>query len=185
MPYITLNTAVSITGRSKRTLWRRIAEGQLHAQGGGDQGDHARVLIDEVMTISRLKLPPEDFALVLDADAAQAEAQCDLALEFLIQGLSSEAVRWLTLAAHRDYPEAMHQLGRCYIAGNGLEPNEALGIEWISRAAALGHITAKRMTQYLMDPARAPLPPAELETTLDAIEQKVVLSVLNQSADPV
>jgi len=184
MIYITLKTAASLTGLSKRTLWRRLADGQLHAQGGADQGDHARVLIDDVLTISRLNLKPEDCTLIAEADAGQAEAQCDLALLFLMQKAPAEAVGWLTLAARQSYPEAMHQLGRCYIAGNGVEPVESLGIEWISRAAALGHGTAKRMVHYLMDPAREPLPPAALEARLDAIEQKVVLAVLRETANP-
>lgn len=77
MAYITLKTAASLTGLSKRTLWRRLADGQLRAQGGADQGDHARVLIDDVLAISRLKLAPEDCALIAEADAGQAEAQCD------------------------------------------------------------------------------------------------------------
>ena len=75
MAYITLNTAVALTGLSKRTLWRRIADGQLHAQGGADQGEHARVQLNDVVALSRLRLDPEDRALIVDADACKAEAQ--------------------------------------------------------------------------------------------------------------
>lgn len=184
MAYITLSTAVSITGLSKRTLWRRVADGQLRAQDNADPGEHTRVLVDDVMAISHLKLEGEDRKLITDADAGNAEAQCDLALLFLMQNLPAEAVRWLTLAAKQTYPEAMHQLGRCYIAGNGVEANEALGIEWISRAAAFGHSTARHMVNYLMNPAREPLIPAALEARLDAIEQKVVFAALRETAYP-
>ena len=184
MAYITLSTAVSVTGLSKRTLWRRVADGQLRAQDSADQGDYTRVLIDDVMAISPLKLKAEDRKLIVDADGGHAEAQCDLALLFLMQNQPTEAARWLTLAAKQSYPEAMHQLGRCYIAGNGVDANEALGIEWISRAAAFGHSTARHMIPYLMNPAREPLTPVELETRLDAIEQKVVFTALHETADP-
>ena len=45
MAYVALNTAVSITGLSKRTLWRRIADGQLRVHGiASGAGEHTRVL---------------------------------------------------------------------------------------------------------------------------------------------
>ena len=182
MAYITLNTAAGLTGLSKRTLWRRIADGQLHAQGGADQGEHARVQLDDVVALSRLHLEPEDHALIVDADAGKAEAQCDLALQFLMQSLPTEAAQWLTAAAKQTYPEAMHQLGRCYITGTGVEANEADGIEWISRAAALGHSTALHMAQYLMDPNRPAMHGAALDARLDAIEQQVVFAALRKTA---
>jgi len=184
MATITLNTAASLTGLSKRTLWRRVNDGLLHIQGQTEQGGHALVLLDEVMPLSRLQLEADDFSLVLDADAGKAEAQCDLGLEFLMQGMPTEAVHWFKEAAKQRYPEALHQLGRCYITGTGIKANEALGIEHISRAAALGHSTARHMVHYLMDPAREPLPLDELEAQLDAIEQKVVLEVLQETATP-
>ena len=184
MAHITLNTAVSITGLSKRTLWRRIADGQLRvhdaATGGGE---HTRVLLDDVLPMSPLRLEGDDRALIAAADAGDAEAQCDLALLFLAQNLAAEAVRWLALAAKQNYPEAMHQLGRCHIAGRGVAANEALGVEWISRAAALGHGTAKPMARYLMDPSRPALDAATLEARLDAIEREQVLAVLRETAE--
>lgn len=184
MATITLTTAASLTGLSKRTLWRRVTDGLLHIQGDAEKGDHARVLLEEILPLSRLHLEPEDHALLLDADAGQAEAQCDLALEFLMQEMPTEAVQWFKEAARQNYPEALHQLGRCYIVGNGAKPDEAQGIEWITRAAALGHQTAKHQVHYLTDPTRTPLPPAELEAKLDAIERKVVMAMLDETADP-
>jgi TPR repeat protein len=184
MATITLSTAACLTGLSKRTLWRRVTDGLLHLQGDATQGEHARVPLEEILPLSRLQLEPEDFALLLDADAGQAEAQCDLALEFIMQKMPAEAVQWLKESARQHYPEAVHQLGRCHIAGTGVAPDEAHGIALITQAASLGHSTAKHLAHYLMDPARPRLPPAELEAKLDAIEQKVVLSVLAETADP-
>lgn len=183
---ITLSTAASLTGLSKRTLWRRVTDGLFHLQGDANQGDHARVPLEEVLPLSRLRLDePEALALLVDADAGQPEAQCDLALEFLMQKMPSEAVQWFKEAARQRYPEALHQLGRCHIAGTGVAPDEAHGIALITQAASLGHSTAKHQVHYLMDPMRPRLPPAELEAKLDAIEQKVVLTVLHETADPV
>ncbi len=38
MSFISLNTAASLTGLTKRTLWRRIAAGNLMAFKGGGRG---------------------------------------------------------------------------------------------------------------------------------------------------
>jgi len=46
----------------------------------------------------------------------------------VMQGMPTEAVYWFKEAAKQRYPEALHQLGRCYITGTGIEANEALGI---------------------------------------------------------
>ena len=54
----------------------------------------------------------------------------------------------------------------------------------ITQAASLGHRTAIHLGHYLTNPTRPRLPPAELEAQLDAIEQRVVLSVLHETADP-
>lgn len=185
MTSISLNTAISLTGLSKRTLWRRIADGQLRvddvACGGGNE--HTRVRLEDVLALSPLRLDADDCALIAGADAGSAEAQCDLGLTLLAQNHPTEAVAWFTRAANQAYPEAMHQLGRCYLAGRGLEANEGVGIEWISRAAALGHRTARPMAHFLMDPSRPRLDPAMLEARLNAIEREQVMAVLNETAD--
>jgi TPR repeat protein len=107
-----------------------------------------------------------------------------LALLFLTQKQPGEAVHWLTLSAKQHYPEALHQLGRCYLSGHGVEANETQGIELITRAAALGHGTAKHMAAYLLDPTREALSPAALESRLDMIEKNVVFGVLRETAHP-
>ncbi len=185
MASITLNTAMSLTGLSKRTLWRRIADGQLrvHGTSSGGGSDHTRVLLDDVIALSRLRVDDDDRALIADADAGSAEAQCDLGLLLLTQNHPTEAVAWLTRAANQSYPEAMHQLGRCYLAGRGLEASEVFGVEWISRAAALGHRTARPMARYLMDPGRPRLDAAALDARLDAIEREQVMKALSETAD--
>ena len=87
-------------------MWRRVTDGLLHIHGDAEKGDHARVLLEEILPLSRLHLEPEDHALLLDADAGQAEAQCDLALEFLMQEMPTEAVQWFKEAARQRDPQA-------------------------------------------------------------------------------
>lgn len=185
MAYITLNTATSVSGLSKRTLWRRIADRQLRTLEGGEPGEHTRVAVSDVMAISRLRLTPEDSDLIVRADHGDAEAQCDLGLLFIAQSQPAEAVRWLGLAASRLYPEAMYQLGRCYIGGSGVVADDKAGMEWIARAAGFGHIAARQISSYLEDISRPTLPPVALVAELDAIERRLVIRILNQTASAV
>ena len=179
-----LRTAASLTDMSKRTLWRRLSAGLLRRAGLTAQGGHAQLLLAQVFAGTGLELSPELEALVLDADAGVAEAQCDLGLTLLSQKKPVEALRWLRAAARQNYPEALHQLGRCHIAGVGVEPDEAQGIALIAQAAALSHATARHMIHWLNNPARSRLSPAEIDARLDAIEQKVVFEALVQTALP-
>ncbi|KON79423.1 hypothetical protein PA01_12880 [Azoarcus sp. PA01] len=182
MPFISLNTAVSLTGLSKRTLWRRIADGVLHAEQAGEPGEQTRVGVDDLLPLSPLQLEPDDRALILEADGGNPEAQCDLALLFLAQEQPAEAVRWLQASAAQFYPEGMHWLGRCCISGTGTAPNEQTGTAWIAKAARHGHARAGHMIRYLQDPARPSQTPAALEARLDTIEREIVLKVLEDTA---
>lgn len=185
MAYITLNTATSVSGLSKRTLWRRIADKQLRTQEGGEPGEHTRVAVSDVMAISRLRLAPEDKDLIVRADHGEAEAQCDLGLLFIAQNQPAEAARWLALAASKLYPEAMYQLGRCYIEGSGVVSDERAGYEWITRAAGFGHVAARLINNYLEDTSRPALPAGALRAELDAIERSLVIRILNQTASAI
>ena len=158
MDCISLNTVSSLSGLSKRTLWRRVADGLLRTQTLG-AGERTLVALDDALALSRLRLEPDDRELIREADAGNAEAQCDFALLFLAQNLPEEAVRWLEAAAHQNCPEAMHWLGRCHIAGTGVPADEKAGMEWIARAASPGHATAPHKIQYLTKPRPPPPPP--------------------------
>jgi len=105
-----------------------------------------------------------------------------LALLFLGQNQPVEAVQWLALSASKLCPDAMHWLGRCYIAGSGVPADEKTGTNWIAKAAARGHVTAEHLIQHLNDPSRPPAESAALEAALDGIERKVILKVLNETA---
>lgn len=100
---------------------------------------------------------------------------------FLAQGFAESALPWLEAAAGQYHTEAMHWLGRCHIAGKGVLADEKTGVAWIAKAASRGHSTASHMVGYLESPDR-PREPAAVEAALDAIEQKIVLAVLDETA---
>jgi hypothetical protein len=52
------------------------------------------------------------------------------------------ACYWYRLAAHGNDLDAQYQLGEHYLLGSGVERNEILAREWLSRSADRGHVTA-------------------------------------------
>ena len=45
----------------------------------------------------------------------------------------------------------MHWLARCYLDGNGVAPDVHLGLMWLSRAAAHGHLISQGQLQVMRD----------------------------------
>lgn len=86
-----------------------------------------------------------DLELIAKADEGVAEAQNDLALLFLSHSKPKHAIYWLELAIKHKHTDAMHWLGRCYIEGRGVAQDGNLGIMWLARAAAEGHVISRKM----------------------------------------
>ena len=149
---ISIATAITLTGWSKRTLWRRISDGTLKREDDKDPEDNkAKIHLGTIKLHICIPLEPEDFDLIESADAGEVEAQTDLALLFLVNKKPENAVYWLELAVKREYASAMYLLGRCYTDGNGISRNENLGIMWIANAASRGHVIAQGQMQVVQD----------------------------------
>ena len=54
-----------------------------------------------------------------------------------------EAAKWLFEAASRGHADAEYGLGLLFLAGKGVEQNQAEAMKWIARAAEHGHAVAK------------------------------------------
>jgi hypothetical protein len=137
---ISLISATTLTDRSERTLWRWVTDGTLLRSNNENGMRKTMVCFDSVRPHVCIPLVPEDVDLVLDADAGNAEAQNELAFFFLENEKPESAVYWLKLAAKQEYGDAMHWLGRCYLEGKGVAKEENIGIMWLSKAAAIGHV---------------------------------------------
>lgn len=181
MTYINLESAAALTGLSRRTLWRRIADGSLTAtQGRSRSGqDKKLVLLADVLDLSPLRFSDDDLALIAAADQSQADAQCELALMTQAQGYPQEGIYWLEQAAQQFYPEAMYWLGRAYLAAHGVPYDHIQGCHWLDRAARHGHASARHALEYLHKTVPLPDTPAELDAALDELERSYVLAVLN------
>ena len=142
MSFISFSTAIELTERSERTLWRLISDGSVSRELA-----NGKAMVDLVSLRPYLCLPindeDDDLAMIHEADQGDAAAQTDLALLLLANGKQKGAIYWLELATKQDYPDAMNWLGRCYIEGNGVTKDVNTGLIWIAKAAAQGHVISK------------------------------------------
>lgn len=152
MDTIALSMAVALSGYSRRTLWRRIGEGQLHPQPGPGE---TRLPLDEVLALNPLPLTPADRARLLAADAGDPQATLECALLLLEQDRASGAVSLLERAARHYHPDAMYELARCTLQGIGATAEPQAGWPWLQRAAEHGHALARALLEALPGPAAA------------------------------
>lgn len=138
---INLEAAASVTQLSKRTLWRRLSEGQITRQANDEEG-RTMFTFEDLVPMLCVPMTQEDHELVIEAAAGDAEAQTDLALLFLDADKPDIGLVWLTLAADQGHSDAMHHLSQLYIQGNSPPKNDSLGLMWLAKAASLGHVIA-------------------------------------------
>lgn len=147
---ICLSTAATLLGVSKRTVWRRIAEGKLTPLDASQPGEATLIPLSQVLALASLNLSAEDQALVLAAERGDPAAQCDLGLLLHVWGKKSgPALYWLEQAAQQFYPGALYWLGRCYLLGEGVQQDDSLGLRWLEQAAACGHPLAQQVLPAL------------------------------------
>lgn len=148
---ISLDAAVAITGLSKSTLWRRVADGTV-GRGGTDARNRTVLKLDDVLRLVAVPLSPDDVAVLLRADAGEADAQADMGALFYLAGAGKAALYWLNEAAEQGNTEAMHWLGIAYAhgsEGDAVPQDENLAIMWMAKAAAAGHPLAREQMQRL------------------------------------
>lgn len=186
MEAISLNMAASLVGVSKRTLWRHIDQGTLHAISAETPGEKTQVPLDEVLAMCALTLEAGDRDTILAADAGEAEAQCALGVLLLGAEQPCHAAPVLTLAARQLHLDAMCWLGRMSLGGWGIKRDLEQGLMWLSHAAVKGHGVARALTQFLQSDAGQALcagdDPAALDAALDDIERAVLLEALERTA---
>jgi len=141
MKPISLDAVIIITERSKRTWWRRISENAVTRLASDFRG-RTTLDFDEIFPFISIPVSDDEKELILLADAGNAEAQNEVGQIFRMAGKSASALYWLRASSEQGHPDAMHNLGSCYVAGEGVPRDENLGIMWIAKAAACGHVIA-------------------------------------------
>jgi len=145
---INLDAAAMVTKVSKRTLWRRLSEGQITRQDNDGEG-RTMVTVKDIVPMLCVPLTLEDQELLIQAAAGDAESQNDLALLFLDADKPDIGLHWLTMAADQGHPDAMHNLSRLYIKGIGTQKDDSVGLMWLSKAASVGHVIADQQITAL------------------------------------
>ena len=149
MHLITLKTAIHLTGLSRRTLWRRIAVGAFFKTNKDEPLGRTQIPLEALAKDTGLSLTTADMEIIQRADEGDTHAKGEVGLMLLEAGQPERAVYWLELAAQAEEADAMHWLGRCHVAGEGVEADETLGLSWITRAAAKGHVISQRQVAVL------------------------------------
>lgn len=149
--WISIATATTLTGCSESTLRRRIAAGSV--QRKLEPGAYGRLMIDleSIRPLITIAMTEDDLELFLAADGGDATAQTDLALFFLAQDNSKNAIYWLEAAVRQEYSNAMHYLGHCYLNGQGVAKDANLRLMWLSKAAVGGHLISQAQMKAIHD----------------------------------
>ncbi|MDR0529634.1 MAG: hypothetical protein LBG69_08515 [Zoogloeaceae bacterium] len=164
MSFISLEASIPLTGLSRRTLWRRIADGTLRKLENDGQEEEGReefssregspralLSLSRVLELAGLRLDEKTSERLLAADRGNAEEQLFMGQYFYAQERYALAVYWFQLAAARGSADAMHCLGKCYAFGHGAEKNEELAWMWVAKAAAHEHVIAQRQMRELLE----------------------------------
>ena len=134
MTLVSLDAAISLLGRSERTLWRMVSNGAVHKE---IHNGTAMFSLASLLPHFCIPFLGDDYETLTAASEGDAAAQTDVALILLSAGKATNAVYWLNLAVQQDFADAMNLLGRCFIAGNGVDRDTHAGIPWITRVSAL------------------------------------------------
>lgn len=112
-----------------------------------DAKGRAMLSLAEVAPLICVPLDQSDLDFLVQADAGNADAQNDIGQLFSNAGKPTIALYWLEQAARQGHADAMQWLGRCYIGGEGVPKNKNIGLMWIAKAAAHGHVIAQAQMQ--------------------------------------
>lgn len=148
MTSISLEAVIAIGKGSRRTWWRRISENPSIKKGADPRG-RTMLCLTTVSELVPIPAESETLHTIVAADAGDPMAQNQAGLMFAEIDNQKAAIYWWKAAADQGDADAMHHLGRCYINGLGVSADRNLGVMWIAKAAAAGHIIGLVQIQAL------------------------------------
>ena len=140
---ISVDTAVVVTGVTKRTLWRWLGSGVIEHRGMDQRGKTMLAYADIKPKLCISFAEDENIELLVEADQGCRDAQNDLGILCLEQERADIALHWFNLAAEQGHADAMHFLSTMYQSGNGVERSDTTALLWRVKAAEAGHAIAK------------------------------------------
>lgn len=139
---ISVDTAVVVTGVTKRTLWRWLGSGVIEHRGMDQRGRTMLAYADIKPKLCLSFAEDEDIELLVEADQGCRDAQNDLGILCLEQERADIALHWFNLAAEQGHADAMHFLSNMYQSGDGVERSDTTALLWRVKAAEAGHAIA-------------------------------------------
>ncbi|NBC48807.1 MAG: hypothetical protein GVY22_12620 [Gammaproteobacteria bacterium] len=151
MDSISFETAMSLTGMAKSTLWRAIREGRVQHIVAKPASGHAKARVDLDSLIPRVtfRIEAEERAHILAADAGNAQSQLEVALMLLEADQAEQAALWLNQAAQQGLADAMCHLGQCLVSGTGVASDRDAAKTWLRGSAERGHALAAALVAGL------------------------------------
>lgn len=157
MHWISLETAMHVTGLARRTVWRRVAGNPEWKRNLNEPLKRVQIAVEALRDDLLFPLADEDQRILSAADQRDPEAMNDLALMLLEAERPERAVLWLERAAEAGHADAMHWLGRCLVAGEGVASNTELGLDWLRRSATAGHVISRGMIWQVQNAGQGPV----------------------------
>jgi len=143
---MSIAATITLTGWSERTVWRRFAG---HIVKTEHSDGRSMIPFEVIQPHLCIPVEPEDIPVLEQADAGDPEAQNEVALLFLSNQKPEGAIYWLELASKHQHADSMNLLGTCHLEGTGVPKNENLGIAWIAKAAANGHVISQLQMDFI------------------------------------
>ncbi|MHB1266565.1 MAG: tetratricopeptide repeat protein [Acidithiobacillus ferriphilus] len=154
---ILVNTQIAalLTGKTIRTInnWLEsgVIKGSRVSMANLPAGVMWEINIDSLTPYIQLTLTDEIREYIIQADVKvhsntkvnEATAMVIVGTYFYKAQIYKIAADWFEAAAKKGNIDAMELLATCYLKGVGVEKDPAMGVQWLGKAASLGHSIAR------------------------------------------
>ena len=152
--FISTQTAALLTGKTIRTIHNWLESGSI--KGKAIEASHlpggqlVRIDVSSMAEQIPTELTSEFIESVKNAEAGDAQETTNVATYFYRRTATQKiAVNWFELAAKRGNADAMNWLWDSYYHGYGVEPDFAVAIQWLGKAAKQGSMMAQATVEGL------------------------------------
>ena len=146
-------TAALLTGKTDRTIINWLESGAIKGKtvhaGHLPRGQTWKIDLPSMAEYIPTELTDEFIESIKKAEVGDARETTNVAIYFSRSGANKIAVNWFELAAKRGDADAMHWLWDSYYHGYGVEPDFAVAVQWLGKAAKQGSMMAQATIESL------------------------------------
>ncbi len=146
-------TAALLTGKTDRTIINWLESGAIKGKtvhaGHLPRGQMWKIDLSSMAEHIPAELTDEFIESVKNAETGDAQETTNVAIGFSMSGAHKIAATWFELAAKRGNADAMNWLWASYYHGYGVEPDFAVAIQWLGKAAKHGSMMAQATVESL------------------------------------